>query len=465
MSENLNVNPPNSRHELRDLVCSQLRLLIQQNNLGGAKALLIPVKPVDIAEAIASLSESDQAIAFRLLDKDKAIDVYEHLDQKIQGILIEDFKRQEVIDIVDKMSPDDRARLFDELPATVVSRIIAQLSQEERQATNLLLGYEENTAGRIMTPEYIFIKETATINDTFAKIRSLAHTSELIYYVYVVNETRQLKGVTSFRDLVMNERQTVIADIMTKDIVYVKTDTPQEEVAQLIKRYDFVALPVVDREMRIVGVVTVDDVIDIIQQQATEDLYALSAIQSEGENYFKTNLFTIAKRRVGWLLILLLTNTLTGGIIGTQEDIIAKYTILAAFMPLLADTGGNIGAQSSTVVIRGISTEEVNDLGITRVIIREAIAGLLLGAVLGIISMIWAYLLPNNNQNITVAFTVGITLTAICTLASVAGSALPFLFRRLGLDPALMSGPFITTAVDVFGILIYFNIARVMLGF
>ncbi len=465
MSENLNVAQNNSRHELRDLVCSQLQLLLDKNNLGGAKALLIPVQPVDIAEAIASLTEANQAIAFRLLDKNKAIEVYEHLDAKIQGILIEDFKRQEVIDIVDKMSPDDRARLFDELPATVVSRIIAQLSDQERQATNLLLGYEEDTAGRIMTPEYIFVKETATINDAFAKIRSLASTSELIYYVYVVNETRQLRGVASFRDLVMNDREAMMSDVMTQDIVYVKTDTDQEEVANLIKRYDFVALPVVDRELRIVGIVTVDDVLDIIQQEATEDIYALSAIQTEGESYFKTNLFTIAKRRVGWLLVLLLTNTVTGGIIGAQEDIIAQYTILAAFMPLLADTGGNIGAQSSTVVIRGISTEEVKDLGTTQVIIREGMAGLLLGVVLGIISMIWAYLLPNNNQNITVAFTVGITLTAICTFASIAGSALPFLFRRLGLDPALMSGPFITTAVDVLGILIYFNIARAMLGF
>lgn len=465
MSDNPNATQNNSRHELRDLVRSQLQLLLDNNNLEGAKALLIPVQPVDIAEAIASLTEANQAIAFRLLDKNKAIEVYEHLDAKIQGILIEDFKRQEVIDIVDKMSPDDRARLFDELPASVVSRIIAQLSQEERQATNLLLGYEEDTAGRIMTPEYILIKETATINDTFAKIRSLASTSELIYYVYVVNETRQLQGVTSFRDLVMNDREAIIGDIMTRDIVYVKTDTDQEEVANLIKRYDFVALPVVDRELGIVGVVTVDDVLDIIQREATEDIYALSAIQTEGESYFQTNLFTIAKSRVGWLLVLLLTNTVTGGIIGEQEDIIAQYTILAAFMPLLADTGGNIGAQSSTVVIRGISTEEMRDLGTITVIIREGMAGLLLGAMLGIITMVWAYLLPNNNQNITVAFTVGITLTAICVLASIAGSALPFLFRRIGLDPALMSGPFITTAVDVFGILIYFNIARAMLGF
>lgn len=210
-------------------------------------------------------------------------------------------------------------RLFDELPATIVSRIITQLSDQERQATNLLLGYQENTAGRIMTPEYIFVKETFNINETFAKIRSLANTSELIYYVYVVNETRQLTGVVSFRDLVIHGRQTIVKDIMTQDIIYVETDTDQEEVANLIKRYDFFALPVVDRELRIVGVVTVDDVIDILQKEATEDIYALSAIQGEGENYFKTNLFTITKRRVGWLLVLLLTNTVTGGIIGASR--------------------------------------------------------------------------------------------------------------------------------------------------
>lgn len=465
MSDITNTVATDSRHELRDLVRSQLQLLLEENNLQGAKSLLIPVQPVDIAEAIEFLSESQQAIAFRLLPQEKAIEVYEHLDYTVQQLLIEDFKRQDVIDIVDKMSPDDRARLFDELPPEVVSRIIDQLSPEERQATNLILGYEEDSAGRLMTPEYICVLETLTIEETFTRIRGLARTSELIYYIYVVNQGNQLQGVISFRDLVTNSPQTVLHDIMVRDIVYVKTDTDQEEVAKLIKRYDFVAIPVVDREKRIVGVITVDDIIDVLQEEATEDLYNLSGIQSEGENYFKTNLFAIAKRRVGWLLILLLTNTVTGGIIGAQEDIIAQFTILAAFMPLLADTGGNIGAQSSTVVIRGIGTDEIKDLGITKVIIREGIAGLMLGAVLGIITMLWAYLLPSNNGNFTVALIVGITLTAICFFASIAGSALPFLFRRLGLDPALMSGPFITTAVDVLGILIYFNIARAMLGF
>lgn len=464
MNGNPGVVSNNSRHELRQLVRSQLHLLLAQNNLEGAKTLLIPVQPVDIAEAIEDLPESEQAIAFRLLDKDKAIEVYEHLDSKVQQALIEDFKRQDVIDIVDKMSPDDRARLFDELPAAVVARILSQLSPEERQATNLLLGYEEGTAGRIMTPEYICVRETLTIAETLTKIRSCARTSELIYYVYVVDDTRKLQGVVSFRDLIMNDKKTVIREIMKRDVVYVYTSTDQEEVAKLIKRYDFFAIPVVDREKRIVGVVTVDDIIDILEEETTEDIYKLSGLQSEEEDYFETNLFTIARRRAGWLLILLLTNSITGSIIGAQETLLSQYAILAAFMPLLADTGGNVGAQSSTVVIRGISTDEIRDLGAAGAIVKETLAGLILGILLGVVAMIWAYLLPNNRGNILIAFTVGLTLTLICTLASTAGALLPFLFRRFGLDPALMSGPFITTAVDVVSIFVYFNIAKAMLG-
>lgn len=463
MSENTVTVKNDSRHELRELVSSQLQILLEQNNLEGVKALLLPVQAVDIAEAIESLPPHMQLIAFRLLNKTEAIDVYEHLDYSVQQSLIEQFKRQEVIDIVDKMSPDDRARLFDELPATVVSRILEQLSPEERQATNLILGYEEDTAGRIMTPEYISLKQNLTVEETLEKIRSLAPSSELIYYMYVVDQSRHLVGIVSLRDLVLQPPEQTLEQIMTQDVIYVKTDMDQEEVARLIQRYDLLALPVVDKEMRLVGIVTVDDVIDILEQETTEDIYALGAISSEGDNYFQTNLFTVARRRITWLLVLLLTNTVTGSIIGAQEKVLAKVTVLAAFIPLLIGTGGNIGTQSSTVVIRGLSTDEISDLGPGKVIFREALAGLLLGLILGILATIWAYFLPQTEQNIIVAISVGISLVAISTLASTSGSALPFLFRRLGLDPALMSAPFITTAVDVLGVLIYFNIARLML--
>jgi magnesium transporter len=449
-------------NELRQLVRSQLELLLEHGNLEGAKSLLVPVQAVDIAEAIEGLPESIQLIAFRLLSKAEAIEVYEYLNTDVQQSLIQEFKRQEVLDIVDKMSPDDRARMFDELPAKVVRRLLAQLSPKERQATAILLGYGEDTAGRIMTPEYISLKENLTVGQTLERIRSLANASEVVYYLYVTDASRQLTGIVSLRDLVVAAPDTTLAEIMTRDVVFVHTDTDQEEVARTIQRYDILALPVVDSEERLVGVVTVDDVIDIIEREATEDIYALGGgVQSDGDNYFQTDLIKVARRRVVWLFVLLLTNTVTGAIIRSQEQLLQQVVILAAFIPLLTGTGGNVGAQSSTVVIRGLNTEEIQNMGAGKVIFREAAAGVLLGLILGTMATIWAYLLQGN---LAVAMSVGISLVAIATLASVAGSALPFLFRSFGLDPALMSAPFITTAVDVLGVLIYFNIARIILG-
>ena len=454
--------PNGTKHnELRQLVRSQLELLLESGNLDGAKSLLIPVQPVDIAEAIEGLPESSQLIAFRLLSKAEAIEVYEYLNTDVQQALIQEFKRQEVLDVVDKMSPDDRARMFDELPAKVVRRLLSQLSPKERQATAILLGYGEDTAGRIMTPEYISLKENLTVSQTLERIRNLANASEVVYYLYVTDNSRRLTGIVSLRDLVIAATDTTLAEIMTRDVVFVHTDTDQEEVARTIQRYDIVALPVVDSEERLVGVVTVDDVIDIIEQEATEDIYALGGVQSDGDNYFQTNLLTVARRRVVWLFVLLLTNTVTGAIIRSQEGLLQQVVILAAFIPLLTGTGGNVGAQSSTVVIRGLNTEEIKNMGGGKVVFREAAAGILLGLILGTMATLWAYMLQGS---LAVALSVGISLIAIALLASVAGSALPFLFRSLGLDPALMSAPFITTAVDVLGVLIYFYIARTILG-
>ncbi len=447
--------------ELRQLVCSQLQILLAQGNLEGAKALLLPVQPVDIAEAIEGLSESMQAIAFRLLGKAEAIEVYEYLDSAVQQTLIEDFRSQEVLDIVDKMSPDDRVKLFDELPAKVVRRLLAQLSPKEREATALLLGYEEDTAGRIMTPEYISLKENLTLTQTLERIRRLANASEIIYYLYVTDSSRHLRGIVSLRDLVLSDPNKSLEEIMTQDIVSVSTDTDREEVARLIQRYDLLALPVVDREQRLVGVVTIDDTMDILEEEATEDIYALGGVQADGDNYFQTNLVTVARKRVVWLFVLLITNTVTGTIIRSQEDILQQVVTLAAFIPLLTGTGGNVGAQSSTVVIRGLNTEAMNNLGPGPIIFREALAGVLLGAILGTVATVWAFWLQSDWF---VAITVGVSLVAIALLASIAGSGLPFLFRHFGLDPALMSAPFITTAVDVLGVLIYFNIARLVLG-
>lgn len=461
-TNNLNSTIQNvSRRELRDLVRTQLQMLLEAGDLQGAKAILVPVQPADIAEAIEGLPEAMHALAFRLLSKNEAIEVYEYLDYSVQERLIGELKSQEVCDIVDQMSPDDRARLFDELPAKIVNRLLEQLSPAERQATAQLLGYEADTAGRIMTLELISLKENFTVSQALERIRNLANASEMIYYLYVTDAEKRLTGIVSLRELVTSQPEQVIGESMTRDVVFVQTDTDQEEVARLIQRYDFLAVPVVDREQRLVGIVTVDDVIDILQQETTEDIYALGGgVQSGGDNYFQMNLLEIARKRVVWLLVLLITNTITGTIIKSQEDILTKVVTLTAFIPLLTGTGGNVGAQSSTVVIRGMNTDEIRSLGVLQVIGREAIAGALLGAMLGTIATVWAYFLQGQLE---VAIAVGVSLVAISILASISGSALPFLFRYLRLDPALMSAPFITTAVDVVGVLIYFNLARVIL--
>ena len=449
---------PFSRRELRELVRSQLQALLEQDNYQGAKVLLVPVQPADIAEAIEGLPEAMQAIAFRLLSKSEAIEVYENLDTSIQQALVEDFKRQDVIDIVDKMSPDDRARLFDELPAKVVRQLLQQLSAQEREATALLLGYEAGTAGRAMTPEYIALKEDWTEARALTHIRRLASVSEPVYYLYVTDSARRLTGILSLRILVIGQPEQTIGELMTRDVVSVQTGIDQEEVARLIQRYDFLAVPVVDTEERLVGIITVDDVLDILEEETTKDIYALGGVQSGGDDYFQTNLLTVARKRVVWLSVLLVANTFTAAVIKSQEDLIQQVAVLASFIPLLIGTGGNVGAQSSTVVIRGLNTDELKLREAFQVIRREAIAGAFLGLMLGLVVTGVAYIVPTISPGIAVS--VGCSLVAISILASSAGAALPILFQSLGFDPALMSAPFITTVVDVFGVLIYLNLAR-----
>jgi magnesium transporter len=433
---------------------------LEQENFQEAKSLMMPLQPPDIADAIEKLPEPMQSIAFRLLAKEEAIEVYEHLEPNSQRSLLQQFKHQDVLDIVDRMSPDNRARLFEELPAKVVNRLLQQLSPQERLATALLLGYKPETAGRIMTPEYVSLPENLTVAQALEQLRSLASTTEIIYYLYIVDASRHLMGIVSLRDLLTAQPTQMLDEIMTRNLVFVETDTDREEVARIIQHYDFLAVPVVDREQHLVGIITIDDVMDVIEAEATEDIYTLGGVESKGDNYFQTNLLTIARKRVVWLFVLLIANTATSTVIQNQEDVLEQVVALAAFIPLLIDAGGNVGAQSSTVVIRGLNTEEVSIDKALQIIRKETITGILLGAILGIAVTVWAYLLQGN---LAVAVSVGVSLVAIAILASISGSALPFLFRLLNLDPALMSAPFITSIVDVIGVFIYLSFARLIL--
>ena len=447
---------------LAEVVAQQLQALLEAGNYDGAKLLLQPVQEVDAAEAIGSLPRTLQALAFRLLPKDEAIEVYEYLDAAVQQTLLERLRSGEVLELVEEMSPDDRVRLFDELPAKVVRRLLAELSPAERRVTAQLLGYEAETAGRLMTTEFIDLKEFHSAEQALEIVRRRARDTETIYSLYVTDGSRHLTGILSLRDLVTAEPQARIGDVMTREVVSISTDTDQEEVARAIQRYDFLAVPVVDREQRLVGIVTVDDVIDVIEQEATRDLYAAGAVQAGDEDdYFQSNLFTVARRRVVWLLVLLLANSGTAAVIASMDGVLKQVVVLAAFIPLLIGTGGNVGAQSSTVVIRGLSTQRIQSLGPGLAIGREAVAGALLGLLMLIVVVPWAGYVSHGNW--LVAWAAGLALVAITTLAATAGAALPLLFDRFGLDPALMSAPFIATATDVAGVFIYLNIAAALL--
>jgi magnesium transporter len=380
----------------------------------------------------------------------------------VQQLLLERLRSGEVLELVEEMSPDDRVRLFDELPAKVVRRLLMELSPAERRVTAQLLGYQPETAGRLMTTEFIDLKEFHSAAQALDIVRRRARDTETVYSLYVTDASRHLTGILSLRDLVMADPEDRIGDVMTREVVNVATTADQEEVARIIQRYDFLAVPVVDLEQRLVGIVTVDDVIDVIQQEATRDLYAAGAVQAGDEDdYFQSNLFTVARRRVVWLLVLLIANTGTSAVIASQQAVLQKVVVLAAFIPLLIGTGGNVGAQSSTVVIRGLSTQRIQSLGHGRTVWREAVAGALLGLLMVLVVVPWAAQVAGSW---VVAGAAGLSLVAITTLAATAGAALPLLFDRFGLDPALMSAPFIATATDVAGVFIYLHTAGWLVG-
>ncbi len=452
------VNGPHVAEE----VAHELEAMLSAGNYDGVKTLFEPIQPVDIAEAIGILPLILQALAFRLLTKNEAIEVYEYLDPSVQQSLLDRLRSGEVLELVERMAPDDRVQLFDELPAKVVRRLLAELSPEERRVTAQLLGYEQETAGRLMTTEFINLKEFHSAAEALNIVRKQASDTETIYSLYVTDRERHLTGILSLRDLVIADPKDLIGDVMTREVVNVSTDTDQEEVARAIQRYDFLALPVVDREKRLVGIVTVDDVIDVIEQEATRDIYAAGAVQAGDEDdYFQSGLFAVARRRVVWLAVLVIANSLTTKVIAMNDDVLKQVVLLAAFIPLLIGTGGNVGAQSSTVVIRGLSTQKIQNIGIWKTIGREAIAGALLGLLMLILVVPFACW---QGQGWLVGAAVGISLMAITTLAATAGAALPLLFDRMGLDPALMSAPFITTATDVAGVLIYLRTAAWLLN-
>jgi len=418
---------------------------------------LIKMEPSAITELLSEMPLESAPVIFRLLPKGLAVKVFDHMDVTQKRRLLESFTEKAERALLEAMPEDDRAELLEELPAIVAKRLLELLSPEQRQSTMHLLGYEEGTAGREMTPSFVDLQSDMTVEQALARIRILAINRETIYECYVIDGQRRLLGTVSLKDLVLAEKGTKIAEILNREPHFVYTYTDRQDVAKVLRDYELLAVPVVDREKRLVGIITYDDVVDIVEEEVTEDVYRFGAVPGTERGYFSSRILGVVRRRIVWLLILLLVNTVTGSLIARQEALLAEVIILAAFIPLLIGTGGNVGAQSATVVIRGLATGEISHKRAIVIILREAVVGFLLGVLLGVIVLFWAYFL---GRSIEVATIVSTTLLAISAMATITGAALPFIFRLIKVDPAFVSAPLITTFIDISGILVYFFVAH-----
>jgi magnesium transporter len=429
--------------------------LIDEDDTASIAAWLSETGSLDIADEFTRLDAADMAIAFRLLPRDRALDVFEALDPHHQQLVLDGLLGDRVRHLIEQLDPDDRVQLLDEMPAKVASRLLAQLSPDERSLTTVLMGYPEESAGRHMSPEYVSLRASMTAADAMAKIRREGSDAETIYALPVLDDQRRLIGVTGLRSLVLAAPSTLVSELMSTDVHMVTTDTDREEAARLTREVGAIALPVVDSEQRLVGVLTVDDAMRILETEETED-FALAAGHSPlRKPYLAVTAFGLARARVVWLLVLILAAALTVGVLERFEDSLATIPTLALFIPLLIGTGGNSGAQASVAVIRAMAVGEVRFSDLPRIVWREARVGVMLGAMLGTVVSVCVTILWDFDFGIV----VGLTLVTICSWATLAGSALPLLAKRVGVDPAVVSAPFITTLVDATGLIIYFTFA------
>ncbi|MEH1871519.1 magnesium transporter [Nostoc sp.] len=436
-------------------------LLTDATDLNQLKCDLNRLQPVDVGDYITQLPEQQRAIAFRLLNKAQAIDVFEYLPTEVQEELINSLHDVQVVQLVEAMSPDERAELFDELPAGVIKRLLQELSPEERQATATILGYPEGTAGRVMTTEYVRLRQGLTVGEALSKIRRQDEDKETIYYAYVTDDNRTLVRVVSLRQLLFTFPEVFIKDIASDRVIKVRTETPQEEVARIMQRYDLIAIPVVDREDRLVGIVTIDDVMDILQEEATEDIQKLAGVSGD-EAALSSPLFTI-RNRLPWLLGIMALYIGAASAIAPFQSVIAAVPVLAVIMPIFSNTGGTVGIQSLTVTIRGLGVGEVTPKDTLKILRKELIAGLgtalALATTMFLLSLIWA-----QPQERWVALIAGMVMATNTIVAVTLGTLLPMGLTRLKLDPALVSGPLVTTMLDTIGFLTFLSLISLALN-
>ncbi len=401
-------------------------------------------------------------VLFRLLPKDIEIDVFSYMSNDMQQYIIQSITHEEMTTIIDQLYFDDVIDLLEEMPANIVKKILLNTDEKKRKLINQFLKYEEDSAGSIMTIEFVDLKKEMTVEQAIERIRKIGVDKQTINTCYVIDKNRKLEGITSIRRLILSNKDVLIKDIMKENYVSINTFDDQEYVASQFKKYDLVSMPVVDKEHRLVGIITIDDIVDIIDQENTEDFHKMAAMEPSEEEYLKTGVFELAKHRIIWLLVLMISATFTGNIIRKSEDVLQSVVILASFIPMLMDTGGNSGSQSSTLVIRGLALGEIKLKDIFKVMWKEFRVSVVVGIALSVVNFLRVYFIEK--VSFMVSMTVCISLFFTVVLAKVVGGILPIVAKKLKLDPAIMASPLITTIVDAVALLIYFGIAKILLG-
>lgn len=435
----------------------ELLELAESREFRKLKEILMEMNEVDVASFVEELDSEKTVVVFRMLPKELATDVFACLSVETQQHIINSITDHELRGIIDDLFVDDAVDMLEELPANVVKRVLQNAAPDTRTLINQFLQYPENSAGSIMTAEYVGLKKHMTVEQAFAYIRQHGVDKETIYTCYVMDEKRMLEGVVTVKDLLMNPYDRVIGDIMDTHVIKAVTTEDQEEVADSFHKYDLLSLPVVDHEDRLVGIVTVDDIVDVIEQEATEDFEKMAAMSPSEKPYLKTGVFQLAKNRILWLLILMVSSMITGGILGKYENAFALIPLLVTFIPMLTDTGGNAGSQSSTLIIRGMAVGEIETRDMASVLWKELRVGAIVGVILGLVNYIRLIIMYPGNEMI--CLTVVISLFVTVVLAKTIGCVLPMVAKVLKMDPAIMAAPLITTIVDAFSLVIYFQLA------
>lgn len=455
---------------MRDKQADELMQLLDERRMKELQLRLEDMNEFDVAEFLSEIGDNRMPMVFRLLSKQMAADVFANFDSPEQEQIINSITDSELSAIIEELYVDDAVDMMEELPANVVKRVMRTATPETRRLINQYLNYPENSAGSIMTAEFVDLKKYMNVRESIARIRRIGEDKETIYTCFVTSADRKLEGVLSVKDLLLSDDETVIEDIMDTNIVFCMTHDDQEEAAEKISDYDLMALPVVDKEGRLVGIVTVDDVIDVMEAEATEDFELMAAMTPSDKPYSRTSAWDMWKRRVPWLMFLMLSATFTSMIINSFEDALAVQAVLIGFIPMLMGTGGNSGAQASTAVIRSISLGDTEPEDVGRVIWKEFRVAILCGITLAAVNfgkmlLVDRMLLNNDGVTITVAAVVSLSIVLIVMFAKVVGSVLPIAAEKLGVDPAVMANPLISTITDAVSLLIYFEIAKLMISF